>query len=52
MKQRELAELLGIKQAEVSHLLNGHFSRFTVDKLLEFLKKNESKSSYSDQSTS
>jgi predicted XRE-type DNA-binding protein len=38
MKQREVAQLLGIKQAEVSHLLNGHFSRFTVDKLLDFLK--------------
>lgn len=38
MEQREVAELLGIKQSEVSHLLNGHFSRFTVDKLLEFLK--------------
>ena len=36
MKQREL---LGIKQTEVSHLLNGHFSRFTVDKLLDFLKR-------------
>ncbi|MEQ9209022.1 MAG: helix-turn-helix transcriptional regulator, partial [Pseudomonadales bacterium] len=35
MKQREVAALLGIKQAEVSHLLNGHFSRFTVDRLLE-----------------
>ncbi len=39
MKQREIAELLGIKQTEVSHLLNGHFSRFTVDKLLDFLKR-------------
>lgn len=39
MKQREIAELLEIKQAEVSHLLNGHFSRFTVDKLLDFLKR-------------
>lgn len=39
MKQREMSELLGIKQAEVSHLLNGHFSRFTVDRLLDFLKK-------------
>jgi len=38
MKQREITGLLGIKQAEVSHLLNGHFSRFSVDKLLEFLK--------------
>ena len=39
MKQREIAELLEIKQAEVSHLLNGHFSRFIVDKLLDFLKR-------------
>lgn len=39
LKQREISDLLGIKQAEVSHLLNGHFSRFTVDKLLEFLKR-------------
>lgn len=39
IKQREIAELLEIKQAEVSHLLNGHFSRFTVDKLLDFLKR-------------
>ncbi|MDR4510018.1 MAG: helix-turn-helix domain-containing protein [Candidatus Brocadiaceae bacterium] len=39
MKQREIAELLDIKQAEVSHLLNGHFNLFTVDKLLDFLKR-------------
>ena len=39
MKQHELAELLGVKQAEISHLLNGHFSRFTTDKLLDFLKR-------------
>ncbi len=39
MKQREIAELLGIQQAEVSHLLNGHFSRFSVDKLLDFLQR-------------
>ncbi|MBU0995173.1 MAG: helix-turn-helix domain-containing protein [Proteobacteria bacterium] len=37
MKQRELSELLGVKQAEISHLLNGHFSRFTIDKLIDFL---------------
>jgi predicted XRE-type DNA-binding protein len=37
--QREIASLLGIKQPEVSHLMNGHFSRFTTDKLLEFLKR-------------
>ncbi len=39
LKQREIAELLAIKQPEVSHLLNGHFSRFTTDKLLDFLKR-------------
>ena len=39
MEQRELAEVLGVKQAEISHLLNGHFSRFTTDKLLAFLKR-------------
>jgi predicted XRE-type DNA-binding protein len=39
LKQREIAELLGIKQPEVSHLLNGHFSRFTTDKLLDFLRR-------------
>jgi predicted XRE-type DNA-binding protein len=39
LKQREIGELLGVKQAEVSHLLNGHFSRFTTDKLLDFLKR-------------
>lgn len=39
MKQHELAELLGVKQAEISHLLNGHFSRFTTDKLLDYLKR-------------
>lgn len=38
LKQREIAALLGIKQAEVSHLLNGHFSRFSLDKLFDFLK--------------
>ena len=39
LKQREIADLLDIKQPEVSHLMNGHFSRFTTDKLLEFLKR-------------
>ena len=39
LKQREIADLLGVKQPEVSHLMNGHFSRFTTDKLLEFLKR-------------
>ena len=38
ISQREIAALLKIKLPEVSHLMNGHFSRFTTDKLLEFLK--------------
>ena len=43
LPQREIAVLLGIKQPEVSHLMNGHFSRFTTDKLLDFLRKLERK---------
>jgi predicted XRE-type DNA-binding protein len=39
LKQREIATLLDIKQTEVSHLMNGHFSRFSEGKLLTFLKK-------------
>jgi len=39
LKQREIVSLLGIPQPEVSHLMNGHFSRFSTDKLLEFLKR-------------
>jgi predicted XRE-type DNA-binding protein len=27
----------------VSHLMNGHFSRFTADKLLDFLKRLDQK---------
>lgn len=39
LKQREISILLGIKQAEVSHLMNGHFNRFSEGKLVSFLKK-------------
>jgi predicted XRE-type DNA-binding protein len=39
LKQREISEVLGIAQPDVSHLMNGHFSRFTTDKLLDFLKR-------------
>ena len=39
LKQREIADILGIAQPDVSHLMNGHFSRFTTDKLLDFLKR-------------
>ncbi|MBE7385458.1 MAG: XRE family transcriptional regulator [Leptolyngbya sp. SIO1E4] len=37
LKQRELAKLLAIQQPEVSHLFNGHFTRFTIDKLIQLL---------------
>jgi predicted XRE-type DNA-binding protein len=36
LKEREIAGILGIAQSRVSHLVNGHFSRFTTDKLLGF----------------
>jgi predicted XRE-type DNA-binding protein len=39
LKQREIAKVLGIAQPDVSHLMNGHFSRFTADKLLNFLDR-------------
>ncbi|MHB8629970.1 MAG: helix-turn-helix domain-containing protein [Aggregatilineales bacterium] len=39
LKQREIAAMLGIAQPDVSHLMNGHFSRFTTEKLLVFLKR-------------
>lgn len=39
LKQREIASILGIAQPDVSHLMNGHYSRFTTDKLLGFLKR-------------
>ena len=39
LKQREIAGILGIAQPDVSHLMNGHFSRFTTEKLLDFLKR-------------
>ncbi len=39
LKQREMSDILGIAQSDVSHLMNGHFSRFTTDKLLDFLKR-------------
>ena len=39
LKQREIAALLGMAQPDVSHLMNGHYSRFTTDKLLEFLRR-------------
>lgn len=38
LKQREVSQLLGISQLEVSHLMNGEFQRFSEGKLLIFLK--------------
>ena len=39
LKQQESADILDIKQSDVSHIMNGHFSRFTTDKLSEFCSK-------------
>lgn len=39
LKQREIGAVLGVAQSDVSHLMNGHYSRFTTDKLLDFLKR-------------
>ena len=39
LRQREIAGILGIAQSDVSHLMNGHFSRFSTDKLLDFLRR-------------
>lgn len=39
LKQKEIGAVLGIAQSDVSHLMNGHYSRFTTDKLLDFLKR-------------
>jgi len=43
LRQREIADILGIAQPDVSHLMNGHFSRFTTEKLLDFLKRLDQK---------
>lgn len=37
--QKSIGKILNIEQPEVSHLLNGHFSRFSTEKLLEFLNR-------------
>ena len=39
LKQSEIVGILGIAQSDVSHLMNRHFSRFTTDKLLDFLRR-------------
>jgi predicted XRE-type DNA-binding protein len=35
----EAATLLGIQKTQVSHLMNGHFSRFREDELRDFLNR-------------
>lgn len=37
LKQTEAAELLGIKQPDVSKMLRGDFRQFSVERLLRFL---------------
>ncbi|MCC5618603.1 XRE family transcriptional regulator [Nostoc sp. CHAB 5836] len=39
LKQREISELLGIPQPQVSYLIKGEFQRFSEGKLLIFLKR-------------
>ncbi|MEG3899400.1 MULTISPECIES: XRE family transcriptional regulator [unclassified Microcoleus] len=39
LKQREISQLLGIPQSEVSHLMNGEFQRLSEGKILIFLKR-------------
>lgn len=39
LKQREIAELLGIDQAEVSKLMNGKYHLFSEGRLFGFLNK-------------
>jgi predicted XRE-type DNA-binding protein len=35
----EMASILGVVQSDVSHLMNGHFSLFTTDKLLAVFRR-------------
>ena len=37
LKQREAAELFGVKQPDVSKMLRGDFRQFSVDRLMRFL---------------
>ena len=39
LKQREIADLFGIPQPEVSRLMNGEYNRFSEGKLMHFLNK-------------
>lgn len=37
LKQKEAAQVLGLKQPDVSELMNGRFADFSVDRLLNLL---------------
>jgi predicted XRE-type DNA-binding protein len=37
LKQADAAELLGIKQPDISNMLRGEFRQFSVERLLRFL---------------
>lgn len=39
LKRREISQIFGISQLELSHLMNGEFQRFSEDKLLIFIKR-------------
>ncbi len=39
LKQREIGKLLGIKQPEVSNLMNGRYTLFSQERLFGFLNK-------------
>ncbi|MBF5045335.1 XRE family transcriptional regulator [Aggregicoccus sp. 17bor-14] len=38
-RQQDVADLLGIDQPKVSKLLRGHFSEYSVERLMEFLTR-------------
>ena len=39
MKQKEAADLLGVRQPDISKMLRGEFRQFSVERLLRFLVK-------------
>ena len=39
MKQKEAADLFGVRQPDISNMLRGEFRQFSVERLLHFLVK-------------
>ena len=39
MKQKDAADLFGVRQPDVSKMLRGEFRQFSVERLLRFLRK-------------